>query len=160
MSLIHKLVTRIHVWPYRLAVILQGLDDEVNRLLGIFKEHTDSGHWARGDQRHQFLGTLDEVVMARERRRQKNLVEKKTKVTKPYQNGNRSRTARARQCKRGTCLSGAPSLNRYSADTNVCRSRRHRRRRLSVRGPDRRHHHHRSRLVRRHHRRRRAGDLF
>ena len=54
MSLIYQLVIRIHVCPWDLAVILRGWTVKSVPKFGIFKERTDSAHWARSGQRHRF----------------------------------------------------------------------------------------------------------
>src|SRR5271166_5180793 len=71
-----------------------GLDGKVRLNSGIFKERDCSTHWARSDQRQVSLGTIDQVVMHGERRRQKIQQSKKTKVTKANQNGNWPRAVR------------------------------------------------------------------
>src|SRR3974390_1998727 len=68
-----------------------GLNGTISPNFGVFKEHPCSTHWARGDQRHLPLGPIDPVVMAGERRRQKNQQGKKTKKTTANQKGKRFR---------------------------------------------------------------------
>ena len=87
MSLIHQLVIRIHVCPFRAG--RSGQPEFWN-----LKEHDCSTHWARSDQRQRSPSPIDQVVMAGERRRQKIRRGKKTKVTTANQNGNRPRAER------------------------------------------------------------------
>jgi len=57
---------------------------------GIFKEHIAARTRHGLGQRHKSPGPIQQVVMASERRGQKNSVEKKTLVTRENQSGNAS----------------------------------------------------------------------